>query len=106
MFWDLKVARTRKHFTPIRALVLAVVKVLMVMLPVIYAGYVARRTLQCTLQHVHGGITVASHHQLSHRSKIVDGFFSYELLTPVLEKWFGRFLVMLVTPRTFAFVSG
>ncbi|MCH2633356.1 MAG: hypothetical protein MKZ71_07060 [Acidimicrobiales bacterium] len=26
------------------------------------------------LQHVHGGITVASHHQLSYRSKIVDGF--------------------------------
>ena len=69
---------------------MAVVKVLIVMLPVIYAGYVARRTLQCTLQHVHGGITVASPHQLSYRSKIVDGFFSYELLTPVLEKWFWQ----------------
>ncbi len=78
----------------------------MIMLPLIHAGYVARRTLQCTLQHLYGGITVASHHQLSYRSKIVDGFFSYERLTQYWRNGFGKFLVMLVTPRTFAFVSG
>ena len=37
-----------------------------------------RCPLNCAgiLQHVHGGITFASHHKLSYRSKIVDGFFN------------------------------